>query len=104
MEPGECWRRFRGGREGDWKSWFESVTPSNMCWGAMLDGCCTVGVSVRDTGEFELFESPEVVFGGMRPLIWFGWLGVGSASSEGLMGWPLASKSDFCHVPSAKIS
>ena len=51
--PGEGWRRFNEGREGDWKSWFERVTPSNMCWGAMLDGCCTEGVSVRDTGEFE---------------------------------------------------
>ena len=36
-----------------------------------------------------------MAFGGMRPLMWFGWLGVGSASSEGLIGWPLASKSDF---------
>lgn len=53
MEPGEGWRRFKAGREGDWKSWLERVAPSNMCWGAMLDGCWIEGVSVRDTGELE---------------------------------------------------
>ena len=92
--PGEGWRRLREGREGDWKS-CERVTPSNMCWGAMLEGCCIEGVSVRETGELELFESPDVGLGGARPLRLFGWLGVGSGSSEWWMGWPLASKIDF---------
>lgn len=48
----------------------------------MFDGCCIEGVSVRETGEFEWFESPEVVFGGARPLILFGWLGVGRAAER----------------------
>lgn len=37
------------------------MAPSNMCWGAMFDGCCRRGVPVRDIGEFERSEVAEEI-------------------------------------------
>jgi len=64
-EPGEGCRRLKDGNDGEWKVWL-SMTPSNMCCGAMLDGCCRPGVPVREMGEFDLSDVPEEIFCDVR--------------------------------------
>ena len=45
VEPGDGCRGGNGGSAGDWKAWSDKETPSNKCWGAMLEGCCSAGVA-----------------------------------------------------------
>ena len=68
VEPGDGWRRWREGRAGDWKVWSLRETPSKRCWGAMFEGWCSAGVSVRETGEWDRSEPPDDVLCDTRRL------------------------------------
>lgn len=56
---GEGARRPKLGSEGEWKSPLSAC--SNMCCGAMLEGCEKFGVPVREMGDCERSERPEEI-------------------------------------------